>query len=53
MKIYPIKFYPILKEKIWGGNKLADEITTGTRIEIHYIKRLEIYLAFYIFPINA
>ncbi|WAC01350.1 mannose-6-phosphate isomerase [Lacinutrix neustonica] len=23
MKVYPIKFNPILKEKIWGGNKLA------------------------------
>ena len=22
MKVYPIKFKPILKEKIWGGNKL-------------------------------
>jgi mannose-6-phosphate isomerase len=22
MKEYPLKFYPILKEKIWGGNKL-------------------------------
>lgn len=22
MKVYPIKFSPILKEKIWGGNKL-------------------------------
>ncbi len=22
MKVYPIKFNPILKEKIWGGNKL-------------------------------
>ncbi len=22
MKVYPIKFEPILKEKIWGGNKL-------------------------------
>ncbi|WP_299886003.1 type I phosphomannose isomerase catalytic subunit [uncultured Lacinutrix sp.] len=24
MKVYPIKFNPILKEKIWGGNKLAN-----------------------------
>jgi len=23
MKIYPIKFHPILKERIWGGEKLA------------------------------
>jgi mannose-6-phosphate isomerase len=23
MKVYPIKFNPILKEKIWGGNKLT------------------------------
>ena len=22
MKVYPIKFNPILKDKIWGGNKL-------------------------------
>ncbi len=22
MMLYPLKFYPILKEKIWGGNKL-------------------------------
>ena len=24
MKAYPIKFSPILKEKIWGGNKLKN-----------------------------
>lgn len=24
MKIYPIKFNPILKEKVWGGNKLKN-----------------------------
>lgn len=24
MKAYPIKFHPILKEKIWGGNKLKN-----------------------------
>ena len=23
---YPIKFYPILKEKIWGGNKLVSKL---------------------------
>ncbi len=22
MRIYPLKFQPILKEKVWGGNKL-------------------------------
>ena len=21
--LYPLKFYPILKEKVWGGNKLS------------------------------
>ena len=24
MKAYPIKFNPILKEKVWGGNKLKN-----------------------------
>lgn len=30
MKIYPIKFKPILKEKIWGGNKLASILGKDT-----------------------
>ncbi|MDT0559297.1 type I phosphomannose isomerase catalytic subunit [Ichthyenterobacterium sp. W332] len=25
-ELYPLKFYPILKEKIWGGNKLAKQL---------------------------
>ena len=24
--LYPIKFYPIYKQKIWGGNKLASNL---------------------------
>lgn len=30
MKIYPIKFNPILKEKIWGGNKLGTLLGKNT-----------------------
>lgn len=30
MQIYPIKFRPILKEKIWGGNKLATLLNKKT-----------------------
>ncbi|MBL7560196.1 mannose-6-phosphate isomerase [Olleya sp. YSTF-M6] len=30
MKAYPIKFNPILKEKIWGGNKLANLLGKAT-----------------------
>ncbi|WP_052467067.1 type I phosphomannose isomerase catalytic subunit [Psychroserpens damuponensis] len=30
MKVYPIKFNPILKEKIWGGNKLGDLLAKNT-----------------------
>lgn len=26
-KLYPLKFYPILKEKIWGGKKLKNILT--------------------------
>ena len=32
---YPIKFQPILKEKIWGGNKLKSVLekeTDGERV---------------------
>jgi len=32
MKIYPIKFSPILKEKIWGGNKLKNMLGKQTEI---------------------
>jgi len=32
MKIYPIKFSPILKEKIWGGNKLKNILGKQTEI---------------------
>ena len=35
MNVYPIKFNPILKEKIWGGNKLNNILgkqTEGTNI---------------------
>ncbi|NNC49115.1 MAG: class I mannose-6-phosphate isomerase [Flaviramulus sp.] len=30
MKVYPIKFNPILKEKIWGGNKLKHVLGKNT-----------------------
>ena len=30
MKVYPIKFNPILKEKIWGGNKLSTILAKQT-----------------------
>lgn len=30
MKVYPIKFNPILKEKIWGGNKLKTVLNKET-----------------------
>ena len=40
-KLYPLKFHPILKDKIWGGeklnqylNKLSNSITTGESWEI-------------------
>ncbi len=34
--LYPLKFTPILKEKIWGGQKL----NTLLKIEIQVIKRV-------------
>lgn len=33
MKAYPIKFRPILKEKIWGGNKLSQILNKETDSE--------------------
>jgi mannose-6-phosphate isomerase len=30
MKVYPIKFNPILKEKIWGGHKLGSVLSKDT-----------------------
>ncbi|MEM5563786.1 type I phosphomannose isomerase catalytic subunit [Psychroserpens sp. AS72] len=30
MKVYPIKFKPILKEKIWGGHKLGSLLSKDT-----------------------
>lgn len=33
MKAYPIKFKPILKEKIWGGNKLSSILNKDTKLE--------------------
>ena len=30
MKVYPIKFNPILKEKIWGGHKLGSMLSKET-----------------------
>lgn len=33
MKVYPIKFNPILKEKIWGGNKLGQLLAKDTNKE--------------------
>ncbi|MEM6523581.1 MAG: hypothetical protein AAGF85_06875 [Bacteroidota bacterium] len=26
IELYPMKFYPIYKEKIWGGSKLANRL---------------------------
>ena len=26
---YPLKFHPILKDKIWGGDKLVQELKLG------------------------
>ena len=33
MKVYPIKFNPILKEKIWGGHKLGSVLSKDTNKE--------------------
>ena len=33
MKVYPIKFNPILKEKIWGGDKLCSVLSKETNKE--------------------
>lgn len=33
MRAYPIKFRPILKEKIWGGNKLSEILNKETDLE--------------------
>lgn len=33
MKVYPIKFKPILKQKIWGGNKLKNLLGKNTNQE--------------------
>lgn len=33
MEVYPIKFRPILKEKIWGGNKLSEILNKETDLE--------------------
>ena len=33
MKVYPIKFSPIIKEKIWGGNKLKHLLGKETSID--------------------
>jgi len=30
MRVYPIRFNPIFKEKIWGGNKLKDVLSKDT-----------------------
>ena len=31
--LYPLKFYPIVKEKIWGGNKLKNLLDKPTHSE--------------------
>ena len=31
MKVYPLKFDPILKEKVWGGNKLKTQFNKKTQ----------------------
>ncbi|WP_299114500.1 type I phosphomannose isomerase catalytic subunit [uncultured Winogradskyella sp.] len=33
MKVYPIKFSPILKEKIWGGEKLSKVLNKDTTLQ--------------------
>lgn len=33
-RLYPLKFHPILKEKIWGGNKLHTILGKGTAADI-------------------
>ena len=33
MKHYPLRFYPILKERIWGGKRLATELGKATPSE--------------------
>ena len=53
MEAYPIKFRPILKEKIWGGEKLtsifnkqSDSKSLGERIVMfacHLIVRMHLY----------
>nr|WP_321236040.1 type I phosphomannose isomerase catalytic subunit [uncultured Psychroserpens sp.] len=32
MKLYPLKFQPILKEKIWGGNKLKEILGKASKL---------------------
>ena len=32
-ELYPIKFYPILKERIWGGEKLKSLINKQCNLE--------------------
>lgn len=34
MKLYPLKFKPILKEKLWGGTKLKDVLNKPSESEI-------------------
>ena len=29
--LYPLKFHPILKEKIWGGNKLKEVLNKSSK----------------------
>lgn len=33
MHLYPLKFKPILKEKIWGGSKIKDILSRGNSNE--------------------
>jgi len=33
-KLYPLKFHPILKERLWGGSKLADKLNKPSTSDI-------------------
>ncbi len=33
-RLYPLKFHPILKERLWGGTKLADKLNKPSTSEI-------------------
>ena len=48
MQLYPIKFEPILKERIWGGEKLiktfkkeSDKINIGDFFEVVLLQYIQ------------